>query len=252
MPYKGTKGRAGDAIYKTLCHPDHEKEYPWAKSHTWQSWSNRYRKNQEGFDQKISRYLKSHPEIRSQWDPTESYSKKAARKLGFDTTAHRAFLSDSSNDERSDESASDDAPPDTHGEHEVDQELLDSDEFGSTSLVARSPNQNSQSRRIAGRARRKVTPDYDEFPEIKEGDDSAPPQWTKKLRTGSPVDRLNSGLPKSRKDKRTAIRQHSGSRPGDQAEHNVKGLGGFKVQGGQVIAKVPTVKTRFVVNHNRS
>jgi hypothetical protein len=244
VPYKGTKGRAGDAVYKTLCHPDNKAKYPWARSHTWQSWSNRYRKNQESFDRKISRYLESHREILSQWDPTQSYSKKAARKLGFDTTA-RAFHSASD----SDESASDGIPPE---EHEADQELLDGDEFGSASPVARSPNQNSRSRRTTARPRWKVTPDYNEFPEVKEGDDSAPPRWTKRRRTESPVDQLNPKLHRSLKGKRTAMRQHPGSRPDGQLEQNNKGLGRFNGQERQVIAKAPIVKIRFALDHNSS
>lgn len=245
MPYKGTKGRAGDALYKTLCHPDNETDYPWASSHTWQSWSNRYRKNQEEFDRNISRYLGSHPEIISQWDPAQSYSKKAARKLGLDVTARDSFQPGGGDDGQSD---SDDIPPDFDEEHEINERLLNGDETGSESRM-RSPSQSPRPRETTARPRRQVTNDYNDFPEIKEGDDSAPPQWTKQRRHKPPVGQTNLRQHKPSKRRRIAMRQHSNSRSEDGQGRNNEDSGRPNEHKGQLTVGAPTIKNKFVSEH---
>jgi len=244
VPYKGTKGRAGDAVYKSLCDPDNEAIYPWASSHTWNSWSNRYRKNQEYFDRNISRYLESHPEIIRQWNPAQSYSKKAARKLGLSTAANIAFHSDSDDGELRDESEPDDVPTDFG---EVDQQALDDDRSAGAEPVMRSPGhvQASPPRRTTTRSRQQAMHDYSDFPEIKEGDDSAAPQWSRKPRL-----RVEEVDPKLRKpSKGKPAHQHLRSRSKNQPERNDKNSEQSNEPKGQTGAA--TTKNKFVFDHNR-
>ncbi|KAH6899254.1 hypothetical protein BKA70DRAFT_1527711, partial [Coprinopsis sp. MPI-PUGE-AT-0042] len=46
------EGRLGNTLYKTLCE-DVDRAWKWSKRHPWQSWRNRYQKNQSEFDAKI-------------------------------------------------------------------------------------------------------------------------------------------------------------------------------------------------------
>ncbi|KAF9481316.1 hypothetical protein BDN70DRAFT_919906 [Pholiota conissans] len=50
-------GRSGQNLYKTL-EENAGNKWPWSRTHTWQSWRERYKKNQELFDSKIKRYLR--------------------------------------------------------------------------------------------------------------------------------------------------------------------------------------------------
>jgi len=41
-----------------LIHKQENNQWPWSKYHTWQSWRERYRKNQDYFDRQIRKYQK--------------------------------------------------------------------------------------------------------------------------------------------------------------------------------------------------
>ncbi|KAI0074700.1 hypothetical protein K474DRAFT_1665143 [Panus rudis PR-1116 ss-1] len=51
------KTRLGNTIYKELV--ENLETYPWARTHPWQSWRERYKKHQAIFDRRIARYLKN-------------------------------------------------------------------------------------------------------------------------------------------------------------------------------------------------
>ncbi|KAG1749535.1 hypothetical protein EDB19DRAFT_1680739 [Suillus lakei] len=51
------KYRSGNALYKRL-EENVDSKWNWSKTHSWQSWRNRYGKNKEEFDRKILRYQK--------------------------------------------------------------------------------------------------------------------------------------------------------------------------------------------------
>ncbi|KAG6917773.1 hypothetical protein DXG01_001178 [Tephrocybe rancida] len=53
------KGRAGNALYKTLCENTNNK-WKWSRTHTWQSWRDRYYKNSEFYNREIRKYQKKH------------------------------------------------------------------------------------------------------------------------------------------------------------------------------------------------
>ncbi|KAF8067650.1 hypothetical protein FPV67DRAFT_1144408 [Lyophyllum atratum] len=53
------KGRAGNTLYRKLC-DDADNKWKWSRNHSWQSWRDRYYKNQEQFDEKIKAYQKKH------------------------------------------------------------------------------------------------------------------------------------------------------------------------------------------------
>ncbi|CAL1703156.1 unnamed protein product [Somion occarium] len=46
--------RSGNALYQILV--GHPELYPWAQTHPWSSWQQRYKKNEEWFDEAIKRY----------------------------------------------------------------------------------------------------------------------------------------------------------------------------------------------------
>lgn len=187
MPFKELKGRAGEKLYTTLCDPINRIDFPWAKSHPWQSWLNRYKKNQDKFDPKISEYLEGHPYVVQQYDASQAYSKKAARKRGLDTMARL----ESSEDESEDGSESTNEPSwDFDEEAEVNEQLLGSDHQDPRSVL-RLPKKAKRGVRKAGGSQARRTGDDDEFPDVRVGDDSAPPAWV--------------------------VQQHGSSRTGEQA-----------------------------------
>ncbi|KAF8173284.1 hypothetical protein BJ912DRAFT_992578, partial [Pholiota molesta] len=49
-------GRQGNRLYMTLV--ENPEKWSWGRAHSWQSWRERYRKNQVEFDQKIKRYMR--------------------------------------------------------------------------------------------------------------------------------------------------------------------------------------------------
>ncbi|KAF8173290.1 hypothetical protein BJ912DRAFT_87236 [Pholiota molesta] len=49
-------GRQGNRLYMTLV--ENPAKWRWARAHPWQSWRERYKKNQVEFDQKIRRYMR--------------------------------------------------------------------------------------------------------------------------------------------------------------------------------------------------
>lgn len=56
--------------------------WPWAGAHTWESWRNRYNKNQYFFDRLIDRYLEGHPphpEGKGEYNYKRSAANYAAR-----------------------------------------------------------------------------------------------------------------------------------------------------------------------------
>ncbi|KAI6107326.1 hypothetical protein EV401DRAFT_2077247 [Pisolithus croceorrhizus] len=53
------QGRLGNSVYKDLV-ANADGYWPWAKHHPWQSWRERYKKNTEYFDARISRYQQEH------------------------------------------------------------------------------------------------------------------------------------------------------------------------------------------------
>ncbi|TRM57002.1 hypothetical protein BD626DRAFT_574957 [Schizophyllum amplum] len=50
-------GRSGNKIWKDLLVAD-EVRFPWAKTHTWQSWRDHYKKNEDVFDRKVTKFIK--------------------------------------------------------------------------------------------------------------------------------------------------------------------------------------------------
>ncbi|KAG6888943.1 hypothetical protein C0995_004798 [Termitomyces sp. Mi166 len=48
-------GRSGNRLYRTLCE-DAENKWKWSRTHPWQSWRDRYCKNQQEFNIKIKKY----------------------------------------------------------------------------------------------------------------------------------------------------------------------------------------------------
>ncbi|KAJ6597223.1 hypothetical protein DFH09DRAFT_114514 [Mycena vulgaris] len=61
IPNKADGGRTGNNIYKMLMRNAEldEAEYGWALRHTWESWRERYKKNQPQFDENIKKYVVS-------------------------------------------------------------------------------------------------------------------------------------------------------------------------------------------------
>ncbi|KAH8835209.1 hypothetical protein DL96DRAFT_1666083 [Flagelloscypha sp. PMI_526] len=58
IPQKESGGRTGNKIYQDLVALGDEKdEYSWAKSHSWQSWRERYKKNADRLDLTISKIV---------------------------------------------------------------------------------------------------------------------------------------------------------------------------------------------------
>ncbi|KAF5380097.1 hypothetical protein D9615_006123 [Tricholomella constricta] len=55
----GLKGRAGNILYERLC-DDVDRKWKWSRTHPWQSWRDRYYKNQVQFDREIKKYQKKH------------------------------------------------------------------------------------------------------------------------------------------------------------------------------------------------
>ncbi|KAG5724836.1 hypothetical protein E4T56_gene12612 [Termitomyces sp. T112] len=53
------KGRSGNTLYQTLC-KDADNKWKWSRTHPWQSWRDRYCKNQREFDIKIKKYQIKH------------------------------------------------------------------------------------------------------------------------------------------------------------------------------------------------
>ncbi|KAG6879846.1 hypothetical protein C0992_010804 [Termitomyces sp. T32_za158] len=53
------KGRSGNNLYRTLCE-DADNKWKWSQTHPWQSWRDRYCKNQRQFDSKIKKYQMKH------------------------------------------------------------------------------------------------------------------------------------------------------------------------------------------------
>ncbi|TFK35517.1 hypothetical protein BDQ12DRAFT_688267 [Crucibulum laeve] len=51
----GLNNRTGNNLYKTL-EENAENKWPWSRRHSWQSWRERYKKNQAWFDKNIKRY----------------------------------------------------------------------------------------------------------------------------------------------------------------------------------------------------
>ncbi|KAG2348298.1 hypothetical protein BDR05DRAFT_956883 [Suillus weaverae] len=65
------KYRSGNVLYKRL-EENVDNKWNWSKTHSWQSWQNRYRKNMEEFDRKILKYQKKkgiNPEKQSGKEP---------------------------------------------------------------------------------------------------------------------------------------------------------------------------------------
>ncbi|TFK76205.1 hypothetical protein BDN72DRAFT_953988 [Pluteus cervinus] len=81
IPYKEQGGRQGDNIYKDLCdltkiiNAEERESCQWVKRHTWQSWQNRYKKNQKRFDQMIEDLVGMNP-------PDEARTYYRDRRLG--------------------------------------------------------------------------------------------------------------------------------------------------------------------------
>ncbi|KAF7311485.1 Myb-DNA-bind-2 domain-containing protein [Mycena kentingensis (nom. inval.)] len=80
IPDKSNGGRLGNNVYKQLMEnadvmPD---EYAWVKRHTWQSWREHYKKNQEWFDQKIE----GRPDDGTQAHQRYELSRKADKSKG--------------------------------------------------------------------------------------------------------------------------------------------------------------------------
>ncbi|KAG6875952.1 hypothetical protein C0993_006606 [Termitomyces sp. T159_Od127] len=54
-----TTGRSGNTLYKTLCE-NADNKWKWSRTHPWQSWRDRYCKNQHQFDRNIKKYQMKH------------------------------------------------------------------------------------------------------------------------------------------------------------------------------------------------
>ncbi|KAG6830775.1 hypothetical protein H0H87_007174 [Tephrocybe sp. NHM501043] len=89
-------GRAGNVLYKTLCE-DVDNKWKWSRAHTWQSWRDRYYKNQEYYDDEIRKYQRKHnivdpnPEVEVKNKGTEDVPvTQTKRKRGPETEEKRA------------------------------------------------------------------------------------------------------------------------------------------------------------------
>ncbi|KIO22736.1 hypothetical protein M407DRAFT_78888, partial [Tulasnella calospora MUT 4182] len=60
LPSKDMRGRTGNGIYQELC--ERTDLYPWAAKHTWQSWRNRYKKNQNRIDAMTEVWVQNNPQ----------------------------------------------------------------------------------------------------------------------------------------------------------------------------------------------
>ncbi|KAG2359710.1 hypothetical protein BDR07DRAFT_193225 [Suillus spraguei] len=83
------KYRSGNALYKRL-EENVDNKWNWSKTHSWQSWQSRYRKNMEEFDRKILKYQKKkgiNPEKQSGTEPQflPSDEEEAARDRSKET-----------------------------------------------------------------------------------------------------------------------------------------------------------------------
>lgn len=196
VPFKQTKGRAGEVLYKRLYDPANKQEYSWAYNHTWQSWNNRYKKNQPKFDRLIDDYLEANPEILDNWEADKAVSKKVARKLGYDTARYSDDLSNNSGDD-GDPQASISLTSQTREEElEVDALISDSRQQRKPAAPAQEPIAKKSKRIVSQRRRER---DVNEFPDVRMGDDTAPPAWARRTQASDPNrSRQTKGTPARR------------------------------------------------------
>lgn len=212
-PYKETKGRAGDKIYKDLC--TNLETYPWAERHSWQSWLNHYKKQQEYFDTKIARHIQRHPDIKTKWSASSAYSKKAARAIGLPTHIESEDDLSDLDDRRRTPTPS---PSNSDDAAEVLQ-LIDSD---GDDEFSREPGPSKPARKKARKApsrRLQTSNSYNDFPNLREGDDRSAPEWAKGKRSAAApstqVEVVISGTPKKTRTARRPV-----SEPDNAAEEH--------------------------------
>ncbi|KAF8321332.1 hypothetical protein DL93DRAFT_2093958 [Clavulina sp. PMI_390] len=159
FPSTNSRGRKGEKLYKDLC--ANPEEYPWAERHTWQSWQTHFKKNPEKFEPYIKRYVKKN------------------RKLQFGNAISVPSPEDSESGE--DVPLPDDlsADDDDVDEGEVPQRSSPPIEVANPSP----PTKKSKSRRKTVASKRvkrgQNEDDVNDFGTVREGDDSAPPQWAR-------------------------------------------------------------------------
>lgn len=101
LPSRDMRGRTGNAIYQELC--ERADLYPWAARHTWQSWRNRYKKNQIRLDTMIESWVEKNPQpVMGKGQYVISMSKTAAKearsKARGSGSSHRPPTPDSDGD----------------------------------------------------------------------------------------------------------------------------------------------------------
>lgn len=126
----------------------------------------------------IDQYLEEHPWVAKEWSASRARSQKAASKLGLRIKHHRN-RSDPSDNELEPESEDSTAQ---HEEEEIELELISPASEESTEVA--SPIQKRYVKEPGPTRRQgKRQQDYNEFPDFRLGDDSAPPQWAKRGHT---------------------------------------------------------------------
>ncbi|KAI0344942.1 hypothetical protein BDW22DRAFT_980452 [Trametopsis cervina] len=51
-----TRGRSGNSLYQTLVANENNQRWPWAATHSWNAWRERYVKNKDDFDRRIRKH----------------------------------------------------------------------------------------------------------------------------------------------------------------------------------------------------
>ncbi|KAF8173295.1 hypothetical protein BJ912DRAFT_1147913 [Pholiota molesta] len=112
-------GRQGNRLYMTLV--ENPEKWSWGRAHSWQSWRERYRKNQVEFDQKIKRYMRQkaaaalEKEFPSQPGEPEAIPSKARREN--DTVDRRPIVDSSTLHAPSKEKGKQRAVDEDEGQH---------------------------------------------------------------------------------------------------------------------------------------
>ncbi|KAF7322467.1 Myb-DNA-bind-2 domain-containing protein [Mycena chlorophos] len=177
IPDKSEGGRLGKNVYKQLMeHADTlPNEYAWVSRHTWQSWRERYKKNQEWFDAQIE---DSRPDEGTQSHQRYELSRKAVKGIHYQRYG---------NSEERDELEDDDEdrpPPEEEEEENSDQEL---ENIGTSSRKRRisepesqpSPKRARTQTRGSVKGKERAIPDEaDELGDLEPPQDDMPPVET--------------------------------------------------------------------------
>lgn len=144
----------------------------------------------------INDYLEANPEILDNWEADRAVNKKVARKLGYDTTRYSDDLPDNSGDDEDPQAAESITSKSRDEEMEVDALISDSRQLRKPASPAQKQLAKKSNRTISQRRRER---DVNEFPNVRMGDDSAPPAWAKRRQGSDPK--------RSRRTKATSARR---------------------------------------------